>query len=63
VIFGRAVGREDEAVTITTLDAAGVAKADMATLVIIGSPETRLITREGRTPLVYTPRVSAEVSA
>ena len=63
VIFGRAVGREDEAVTITTLDAASDTKADMATLVIIGSPETRLITREGRAPLVYTPRASAEVSA
>lgn len=63
VIFGRAVGREDEAVTITTLDEAGDAKADMATLVIVGSPETRLITREGRAPLVYTPRTSAEASA
>jgi precorrin-3B C17-methyltransferase len=57
------VGREDEAVTITTLDEAGDAKADMATLVIVGSPETRLITREGRAPLVYTPRTSAEASA
>lgn len=63
VIFGRAVGREDESVNITTLDAAGDAEADMATLVIIGSPETRLIQREGREPLVYTPRTSAEVSA
>jgi precorrin-3B C17-methyltransferase len=57
------VGREDEAVTITTLDAASDAKADMATLVIIGSPETRLIERDGHRPLVYTPRASAEVSA
>jgi precorrin-3B C17-methyltransferase len=63
VIFGRAVGRADEALTITTLDVAGDAKADMATLVIIGSPETRLIQREGREPLVYTPRASAEVTA
>ena len=63
VIFGRAVGRADEAVTVTTLDAASETKADMATLVIVGSPETRLIAREGRAPLVYTPRASAEVTA
>jgi len=63
VVFGRAVGRADEAVTITTLDAASDAKADMATLVIVGSPETRLIAREGRAPLVYTPRAAAEVTA
>lgn len=63
VVFGRAVGRADEAVTITTLDKAGETKADMATLVIVGSPETRLIARPGREPLVYTPRVAAEALA
>ena len=30
--------------------------ADMATCVIIGSPETRIIPRPDRPPLVYTPR-------
>ena len=35
----------------------------MATLIIVGSPETRLIERAGRRPLVYTPREAAEVSA
>jgi precorrin-3B C17-methyltransferase len=35
----------------------------MATLVIIGSRETRVIARSGRPPLVYTPRAAAEVSA
>jgi len=63
VVFGRAVGRADEAVTITTLKEAAAAKADMATLILIGSPETRLIQREGRAPLVYTPREAAEVPA
>jgi precorrin-3B C17-methyltransferase len=63
VVFGRAVGRADEALTITTLDAAKDVEADMATLVIIGSAETRVIPREGKTPLVYTPRVSAKVTA
>jgi precorrin-3B C17-methyltransferase len=28
----------------------------MATLIIIGSPLTRVIERPGQTPLVYTPR-------
>jgi precorrin-3B C17-methyltransferase len=56
VIFGRAVGRADEAVAVTTLADAPEAKADMATLIIVGSRETRLIAREGRSPLVYTPR-------
>ena len=31
----------------------------MATCVIIGSPETRIIERDGKPPLVYTPRFSA----
>jgi precorrin-3B C17-methyltransferase len=63
VIFGRAVGRPDESVKVTTLDAAGALTADMATLVIIGSRETRLIAREGRDPLVYTPRAAVEAIA
>jgi precorrin-3B C17-methyltransferase len=56
VVFGRAVGRPDECVTVTTLAAADPAAADMATLVIVGSPETRVIARPGLQPLVYTPR-------
>lgn len=63
IIFGRAVGRDDEAVTVTTLDRAAEVEADMSTLVIIGSPETRVIPRDGKAPLVYTPRVAAKVTA
>jgi precorrin-3B C17-methyltransferase / cobalt-factor III methyltransferase len=63
VVFGRAVGRADEAVTVATLAEARETKADMATLVIIGSPETRVIARDGRAPLVYTPRAAAAVTA
>jgi precorrin-3B C17-methyltransferase len=65
VVFGRAVGRPDEALSVTTLDAARSAPADMATLVIVGSRETRVVERPGRSPLVYTPRaaVAAEVNA
>jgi precorrin-3B C17-methyltransferase len=62
VIFGRAVGRVDEAVTVTTLDAADANAADMATLIIVGSHATRVVARPGR-PLVYTPRAATEVSA
>ena len=55
-VFGRAVGRADETVAVTTLQAADPAGADMATLVIVGSAETRLVPRPGQAPLVYTPR-------
>jgi precorrin-3B C17-methyltransferase len=57
VIFGRAVGRPDERIAVTTLEIATNEPADMATLVIVGTRETRLIERPGRSPLVYTPRV------
>jgi precorrin-3B C17-methyltransferase / cobalt-factor III methyltransferase len=63
VIFGRAVARIDENLTVTTLAEAGGAPADMATLIIVGSRETRIIAREGRSPLVYTPRAVEEAIA
>jgi len=63
VVFGRAVGRAGEEVRVVTLDAAAATAADMATLVIVGSRDTRVVARPGRLPLVYTPRASAEVSA
>lgn len=56
VIFGRAAGRPDERMEVLPLALADPAKADMATCVIIGSPETRIIKRDGRSTLVYTPR-------
>ena len=63
VIFGRAVGRQDESVTVTPLAAAQDIPADMATLIIVGSRDTRLIARPGRSALVYTPRAVEKVSA
>ena len=63
VVFGRAVGRPDEQINVVMLDAADATQADMATLVIVGSRETRVIERPGRSPLVYTSRAVAEVSA
>ena len=59
VIFGHAVGRAGEQVEITTLATAKSVAANMATLVIIGSAETRVVTRDSRLPLVYTPRAVA----
>ncbi len=60
VIFGRAAGRPDERMTVARLADAQAAQADMATCVIIGSAETRIIAREGRPDLVYTPRFIRE---
>jgi precorrin-3B C17-methyltransferase len=63
VVFGRAVGRADEHIAVMTLGAADPAAADMATLIIVGSRETRIVARPGGTPLVYTPRIAVEASA
>jgi precorrin-3B C17-methyltransferase len=62
VVFGRAVGRADENIAVTTLGEADPANADMATLIIVGSRETRTIARPSGTPLVYTPRAAAEAN-
>jgi precorrin-3B C17-methyltransferase len=56
VAFARAVGRADEKLTLTTLGEADASLADMATLVIIGSSETRFIRRGGTWAWMLTPR-------
>lgn len=56
VIFGRAIGREDASLRTTTLAEASAHGVDMATLVMVGSRETRCIEREQQPALVYTPR-------
>lgn len=56
VIFGRAAGRADERINVVPLSGAHSDMADMATCIIVGSTETRLIEREGQRPLVYSPR-------
>lgn len=63
VIFGRAAGRSDERIAIAQLGKADATIADMATCVIIGSAETRLVTREDLPPLVYSPRSAGRPSA
>lgn len=59
VIFGRAAFRADEEIVVTTLAKADPTKADMATCIIVGSSETRIIGRAGLAPLVYSPRQAA----
>lgn len=57
VAFARAVGRPDERITLTTLADADPGLADMSTLVLVGSSETRLLPRRsGGEPWLYTPR-------
>ncbi|MCW2306033.1 precorrin-3B C(17)-methyltransferase [Rhodobium gokarnense] len=56
VIFATAISRADEAIEITTLGEADASRADMRTLVMIGSSATRLVERPGARPFVYTPR-------
>ncbi len=56
VIFGRAAGRPDERIEVVPLALADPEKADMATCIIIGSTETRIIKRGEKPGLVYTPR-------
>jgi precorrin-3B C17-methyltransferase len=63
VIFGRAVTRPDETVNMTTIASADARAADMATLVIVGSAQTRVIERPGKPPLVYTPRIGQDMRA
>jgi precorrin-3B C17-methyltransferase len=58
VIFARAIGRTDESLRVLSLSEsiAVASSADMATLVMIGASSTRMIAREGKSPIVYTPR-------
>jgi len=56
VAFARAVGRADEALALTTLGEADASLADMATLVVVGSSETRFVLRDGERPWMLTPR-------
>ncbi len=59
VVFGHAVARAEERVTVAPLSDAAAQAAGMATCVIVGSAATRVVPREGRAPLVYTPRSAA----
>jgi precorrin-3B C17-methyltransferase len=56
VAFARAVGRAEETLKLMTLGEADASLADMATLVVIGSSETRFIARDGARAWMVTPR-------
>lgn len=58
ILFARAVTTPDERLRIVTLDQASPDMADMRTLVIVGSSQTRLVERPGQ-PILYTPRHAA----
>ncbi len=55
VMIGRNLGRDDEALTVTTLEALDPGNVDMLSIVIVGSSETRTFDGSGG-PRVYTPR-------
>jgi precorrin-3B C17-methyltransferase len=59
VVFASAVSRAEERIVIASLAEADPAQADMRTLVLVGSPETRCILRDGAPPWLYTPRRAA----
>ncbi len=56
VMFVTAATRAEERVALARLDAADPAQADMRTLVIVGSTETRVVERTGGGAWVYSPR-------
>ncbi len=56
ITFARAVSTPEEAISTISLADATPEMADMRTVVLLGSSRTRMITRDGRAPIVYTPR-------
>jgi precorrin-3B C17-methyltransferase len=56
VLFGRAIGRPDEKVSVSSLQNAASMPADMSTCIIVGSAQTRIVERGDSAPLIYTPR-------
>jgi precorrin-3B C17-methyltransferase len=56
VVLARAVGRPDERIAIETLGKADPALIDMQTMLIVGTPATRLVKRADGTNWVYSPR-------
>ena len=56
VIFARAVSSSQENINVVPLTQATPQMADMRTIVIVGSSQTRIIQRPDRRPFVYTPR-------
>jgi precorrin-3B C17-methyltransferase len=62
VIFASAVSDAGEKIDTVMLRDAVASRADMRTLVLIGSSRTRLIPRAGGRVFVYTPRSAGVLS-
>jgi precorrin-3B C17-methyltransferase len=62
VLFVRSAATSEVRIVLTTLAEADPALADMRTLVILGAAATRLVSRGGLRPWVYTPRAEQEVA-
>jgi precorrin-3B C17-methyltransferase len=62
VVFASAVSDASEAIDTVTLRDAAASRADMRTVVLIGSSRTRLIVRADGKPFVYTPRAAGVLS-
>jgi precorrin-3B C17-methyltransferase len=62
VVFASAVSDAQEAIETVPLRDARAERADMRTLVLIGSSRTRLIARGNGRPFVYTPRSAGVAS-
>jgi precorrin-3B C17-methyltransferase len=62
VVFASAVSEACEAIDTVALRDAVASRADMRTVVLIGSSRTRLIARAGGKPFVYTPRSAGVLS-
>ena len=56
VVFARAVSEPGEQIEIVPLSGASAERADMRTVVLVGSSQTRVVTRRGGPSYVYTPR-------
>jgi precorrin-2 C20-methyltransferase/precorrin-3B C17-methyltransferase len=55
VVVGRAVGTDEQQITVTTLGDLDLAQVDMRCLLIIGSSQTRVVRTAGRARVI-TPR-------
>ncbi len=56
VVLGVNLGRPEEVVRVTTLEALTVDEVDMLTTVLVGSSNSRAVLRGDGKPFVYTPR-------
>jgi precorrin-3B C17-methyltransferase len=63
VVFATAVSRPEERIEIVPLAEAAQAAADMRTVILVGSSQTRLLERGDGRRWVYTPRSCAGVPA